>query len=114
MNRLMDVRRSLPSLTRYRGGCCCGAVLYEVDLDLAASGRRTHSVWERAVDPSGFHLLTGDENLSGLQLARESVHHFYCERCGVRSFSHHEPECREAFYSIDVKCLHARVPMPIC
>lgn len=96
---------SAPQPRTYRGGCGCGAIVYEVELDPRTSGERTRSVWERAVPPSGFRLLTGDEHLSGVQFARESVYHFYCERCGVRSFSQHAPAQRGEFYSVDLKCL---------
>jgi len=106
MSSAIDERASAARPRTYRGGCCCGAVVYEVELNPLERSARARSVWEHEVAPSGFRLLAGDEHLSGVQFARESVHHFYCERCGVRSFSRHAPAQRGEFYLVDLKCLH--------
>ena len=107
MSEGVGKRASGPSARVYRGGCDCGAVLYEIELDLATPPECASSVWERAVGPGSFRLLKGDESLSGYEFFADSVHHFFCERCGVRTFSHHAAAPHGDFYSIDVKCLHA-------
>jgi hypothetical protein len=95
---------------RYRGGCLCGCVVYEVSLDLTRAHAAAPSVWERPVAPAAFKLLRGEEMLRGYQFSDAGVHHFFCDRCGVRSFSHHDsPTCGE-FYSVDLKCLHVGAP----
>ncbi len=95
------------ALRTFRGGCECGAVLYEVELDPRRSSICADSVWERAVDPRGFRLLTGDQSLQGFQFSADGAHHFFCERCGVRSFSRHGAGTPADVYSIDLKCLHS-------
>lgn len=92
-----------PARRTYRGSCECGAVLYEVELDLAPSVP-AHSVWERTARRHALRLLAGSESLSGHQFSSDA-HHFFCERCGVRLFSHHHPESARGFYALDLKSL---------
>lgn len=102
----LDPRPEALSARTFRGGCECGAVLYEVALDPARPWKWPDSVWERAVPARAFRLLTGDESLRGYQFFAGGSHDFFCERCGVRSFSRHAAESHADFYSIDLKCLH--------
>ena len=88
----------------YRGSCLCGSVRYEVQLD-AKREASVHSVWEQTVRPRHFKLLSGEETLSGHQFGSDQTQHFFCERCGVRSFSHHAASADGAFYSVDLKAL---------
>ena len=98
-----------PSRSRsYFGGCDCGSVRYEVQLELCERDARTRSVWEHSVAPRHFKLHGGHESLIGYQFAAENVHHFFCTRCQARAFSHCAPEHREGYYTIDLKALYAR------
>lgn len=86
----------------YRGGCQCGAVLYEVELDAAAPGP---SVWMRAARPGTFKLLEGDERLSGVQFSAAAVHHFYCDRCGELTFAQRASDGTPAQTMVDLRAL---------
>ncbi|MDB4990812.1 MAG: aldehyde-activating protein [Myxococcaceae bacterium] len=108
MNQPARVQAAAPHARPYRGGCQCGAVHYEVKLDLAHPGDPSRSVWQYFVAPSCFKLLIGDESLNGYQFFAESVHHFFCVRCGVRVFSHHMSNAAGDFYAVDVRNLHSR------
>jgi hypothetical protein len=89
---------------RYRGGCQCGSVVFEASLDLNTTHERAPSVWERKA--LSFKLLRGEEVLRGYQFSEAGVHHFYCECCGTRAYSHvASPQCGD-FYSVDLKSLH--------
>lgn len=99
---------SLETGMTFRGGCQCGAVSYEVVLD--ADPADVRSVWESRVRPGGFRLLSGEAELSGHAFATARSHHFFCERCGVRSFSRHDAGAHGGgYYSVDLKCLSAVV-----
>jgi len=91
----------------YVGGCHCGAVRYRVQLELSRSAA-PHSVWERLAGAHAFELLAGEEHMSGHQFEAEPAHHFYCERCGARVFTHHTSPRSVGFYTIDLRSLHAR------
>jgi hypothetical protein len=91
-------------LRRYRGGCQCGCVVYEASLDLTSDHEPAPSVWERRA--RSFKLVRGEDVLRGYQFSDDGVHHFYCERCGSRAFSHVSTQQCGEFYSLDLKSLH--------
>ena len=92
----------------YRGGCQCGAVLYEVELDLAAPSAGTKSVWQPVVRPSAFRLIAGDDQLRGYQYGGAAAHHFFCTSCGAHAYSRHAGV--QEHYTVDVLALRTKQP----
>lgn len=110
----------------YHGSCHCGAVRFDVDLDLSSdSGRCNCSFcakvrsWSFLLKPAAFRLSTGQEHLGDYQFGTMSGHHRFCKHCGVAVFAHGDvPELGGAFVSVQVSCLDdvdpsvlARVPI---
>ena len=79
--------------TTYAGGCHCGAVKYRVALKLDAAVACNCSICSKtgsllAFAPlDRFELLAGPSALGDYQFGKRRIHHFFCQRCGIRSFS---------------------------
>ena len=102
----------------YQGGCHCGAVRFEADIDLSqGTGRCNCSFcskvrnWSVIVKPEAFRLLKGEDALSDYQFATKSGHHLFCRHCGVRSFGQgYVEQIGGAFVSISVMALDGVAP----
>jgi hypothetical protein len=97
----------------YAGSCHCGAVRFEVDMDLSTGSskcncsicRKTRA-WSAMVKPAAFRLLKGENALSDYQFGSKSGHHLFCKHCGVRPFGRgYVEQIGGDFVSINVRCL---------
>ncbi len=110
----------------YTGGCHCGAVRYEADIDLSAGSFRCNCSicsklrnWIVSVKPGDFRLLQGEGELRDYQFGGKRIHHQFCRNCGVHSFGWSEAhEDGGRFYAVNLSCLDdataeelARVPI---
>lgn len=103
-----------PGLTTYRGSCHCGAVRYEVDLDLSEGTVRCNCTsctksgwWTAYVKPDAFRLLQGADRLTAFASGNPKVDEATtCGGCGIRAYGHGDiPELGGEFYSLNLRCL---------
>src|SRR5262245_30379722 len=100
----------------YAGGCHCGNVRYEVDLELRDVVQCNCSICSktgsllRFASHDRFRLLAGHDHLSDYQFKTRKIHHLFCPVCGIRSFARGKgPDGREMI-AINVRCLEGVDP----
>jgi hypothetical protein len=98
-------------LKTYRGGCHCGKVGYEVQMELTGVISCNCSICSRTgallsfVPEAQFKLLSGGAALTDYQFNKKNIHHVFCSSCGVRSFAHGTGPGGAPMYAINVRAL---------
>jgi hypothetical protein len=98
-------------MATYTGGCHCGAVRYEVDLDLKGAMTCNCSICSKQgavltfVPAGAFRLLSGRDALGDYQFNRKIVHHLFCTTCGIRSFARGTGPDGSEMVAINLRCV---------
>ena len=109
----------------YQGSCHCGAVRFEVDLDLSqptyrcnCSICRRNRFWAAVALPEAFRLLAGEQDLVEYLFNTRRNQHFFCRHCGVRPFGVGNDTPVGRMYGVNIGCLEgiaeeelARIPI---
>lgn len=96
----------------YSGGCQCGKVRYEVQMDIGeviecncSRCRRLGSLLAFA-PATQFNLLSGDADLTIFAFNRHLIEHRFCSNCGIQSFAiGTHPKTGAKMAAINVRCL---------
>jgi hypothetical protein len=87
------MRNQADNVPRYRGGCHCGRVAYEVvgpiagcvsECNCSICTKKAYLHW--IVSRERFRLLTPWEDLATYTFNTHTARHYFCPRCGVASF----------------------------
>ena len=95
----------------YEGGCHCGAVRYRVTLTLDQLIACNCSICSKTgsllafAPASRFELLAGTDALTDYQFGRKRIHHLFCARCGIRSFTRGTKPDGQPVVAVNVRCL---------
>ena len=97
-------------MKEYTGSCHCGGVKFKFKSD------EDVEIWNcncsicdminyqhLFVKHELFELITGDDLLSEYNFESGSAKHFFCKRCGIKSF--YQPRSHPKMYSINFKCV---------
>lgn len=107
---VVEKKKSLyhKNMKTYSGGCHCGAVRYEVEMDLEKILVCNCSHCEKKglllgfVDKDKFRLLSGADQLTEYNFNKKMIRHLFCRICGVQSFAEGVTFPK---VSINVRCL---------
>ena len=101
-------------LKTYGGGCHCGAVRFQADVDLGAGTTKCNCtictkmrLWSVNARQNAFRLLSGEADLTDYRGKNPVAHHTFCRHCGIRPFEWVDvPNMTgEKYYNINVACL---------
>jgi hypothetical protein len=96
---------------KHTGGCHCGKVRYEVEMEIGKVIECNCSICSKkgyllSFAPStAFKLLSGENNLNDYQFNKHIVHHLFCKTCGIGSFSKGKGPDGTEMHAINVRCL---------
>jgi hypothetical protein len=94
---------------RYRGGCHCGAVVFEVEGELSEVEECNCSICTRKgylhwiVPPQSFHLIAGEQALASYTFNTGTARHLFCTRCGVAPY--YVPRSDPDKIDVNARCL---------
>jgi hypothetical protein len=96
---------------RYEGGCHCGKVRFNVEIDLSHPITCNCSYCTKrgsilAFTPvENFALESGEQDLSEYRFNTKAIQHLFCANCGMESFGRGTgPDGRE-MVAVNVRCL---------
>ena len=95
----------------HTGGCHCGAVRYEVTVDLANVLSCNCSYCTKAAPlltfttPDRFELRSGADNVSEYRFNTRNIQHLFCNTCGVESFARGTGPDGSEMIAINARCL---------
>ncbi|MDB5524032.1 MAG: glutathione-dependent formaldehyde-activating [Rhizobium sp.] len=101
-------------LKTYSGSCHCGAVRFEVDLDISAGTGKCNCafctkarLWTAKAAPENLRLLCEETELIDYRGNNPVAHHLFCRHCGIRPFEWVDvPNMSGArYYNINIACL---------
>ena len=98
-------------MQKYTGGCHCGKVRFEVEMDLGEVISCNCSMCSKrgsllAFAPAdSFKLISGEENLTDYQFNKKVIHHLFCKTCGILSFGRGVGPDGKATVAVNVRCL---------
>ena len=106
---------------RFGGGCHCGAVRFEVELDLGRGGTRCNcsvctktSVLAQLVKPDQLRLVAGEDSLGSYEWGAKISRRYFCRSCGVHCFGRgHLAEVGGDFASVNLNCVDGVDPNSI-
>ena len=95
----------------YSGGCQCGAVRFEAELDLEQVVTCNCSRCQRLgsvltfTPRTQFHLLQGEDALTAYQFNKRVITHLFCATCGIETHGLGEMPDGTPMAAVNVNCL---------
>jgi hypothetical protein len=95
----------------YQGGCQCGAVRYEVTVDLDSTVvcncsrcRRLGTIMAFTTMDK-FELLSDKDATTEYLFNKHVIHHLFCSTCGIQSYSYGTRPDGAEMVAINSRCL---------
>ncbi len=109
---MMSTISNFNDMKTYSGGCHCGAVRYEVDIENLTEVMECNcSICSKRgwlltfVPTTAFRLIQGDNMLTDYQFNKKMIHHLFCKVCGTASFGRGSDGDGNEMIAINTRCL---------
>ncbi len=107
------------TVQHYHGSCQCGAVDFDVDLDISGAVTCNCSRCQRvgsvlAFAPiSAFTLNKGDGATTEYRFNKKQIAHQFCKICGIQTFSYGQMPDGSKTVAINLNCLDGIDPRAV-
>lgn len=100
-------------MNTYTGGCHCGKVQYEADMEPLTKAMSCNCSlcskrgWLLTFIPaSQFRLLNGEQDLTEYRFNKKIIQHLFCATCGTASFGRGVGPDGSEMVAINARCLN--------
>jgi hypothetical protein len=96
---------------KYKGGCHCGQIAYEVEGEIAQVTACNCSICSRKgsllwfVPKKNFRLLTSEERMGTYLFNKHIIKHHFCPTCGIHPFAEAVDPSGNPMAAINARCL---------
>ena len=96
-------------MPRYQGGCHCGRVRFEIDVEIGTIIDCNCSICAKKgflhliVDPSQVRMLSPADAVSLYQFNTRTAKHYFCPVCGISAY--YIPRSHPDKIDVNVRCL---------
>jgi hypothetical protein len=104
------------TIQHYHGSCQCGAIKYEVDVDLDHAVTCNCSRCQRLgsvlsfTPRENFRLISGEGNLIEYLFNKHHIRHLFCKTCGIQSFAYGQMSDGTPMAAVNANCLDGVEP----
>ena len=102
----------MPELEKHAGGCHCGAVRFEAEVDLGNTMTCNCSICRKRgsiltfTSADRFRLLQGGGAQTVYRFNKNVIDHLFCKTCGILSYARGKAsETGATVYAVNVRCL---------
>jgi hypothetical protein len=98
-------------MSLHQGGCHCGAVRFEAELELSSLITCNCSICGKSgaimafIPAAQLRQTAGEEGLTDYQFGKKTIHHAFCKVCGIRCFGRGTGKDGNAWSMVNVRCL---------
>jgi len=96
---------------KHTGGCHCGKVKYEVEMNLEKAISCNCSICMKRgslldfVPEANFKLLSGSDHLTDYLFNKKVIHHLFCKTCGILSFGRGTAPDGSKVVALNIRCI---------
>ncbi len=96
-------------MSRYQGGCHCGRVRFEIDVEIGTIIDCNCSICAKKgflhliVDPQQMRMLSPADAVSLYQFNTKTAKHYFCPVCGISAY--YIPRSHPDKIDVNVRCL---------